>query len=112
VTAGTASRSATTPATSCVATETRRSALPTQRLCSTVPPASPSIPSTTNPIAGPAAVRNRLGVALLAGGADGLRTIDEGPLAEPFIARLWLVSNEPVPELAEALRSGLARSRA
>jgi DNA-binding transcriptional LysR family regulator len=58
------------------------------------------------------AVRNGLGVALLAGGADGLRTIDEGPLAEPFIARLWLVSNEPVPELAEALRSGLARSRA
>lgn len=58
------------------------------------------------------AVRNGLGVALLAGGADGLRTIDEGPLAEPFIARLWLISNEPVPELAEALRSGLARSRA
>jgi len=58
------------------------------------------------------AVRNGLGVALLAGGADGLRTIDEGPLAEPFIARLWLVSNEPAPELAEALRSGLARSRA
>jgi hypothetical protein len=33
-------------------------------------------------------------------------------LAEPFTARLWLISNEPVPELAEALRSGLARSRA
>jgi DNA-binding transcriptional LysR family regulator len=58
------------------------------------------------------AVRNGLGVALLAGGADGLRTIDDGPLAEPYVARLWLVSNEPVPELAEALRSGLARSRA
>jgi DNA-binding transcriptional LysR family regulator len=58
------------------------------------------------------AVRNGLGVALLAGGADGLRTIDEGPLAEPLVARLWLVSNEPVPELAEALRRGLARSRA
>jgi hypothetical protein len=36
----------------------------------------------------------------------------DDPLAEPFIARLWLVSNEPVPELAEALRSGLTRSRA
>ena len=57
------------------------------------------------------AVRNGLGVALLAGGADGLRPIEDGPLAEPYVARLWLVSNEPVPELAEALRSGLARSR-
>jgi len=58
------------------------------------------------------AVRNGLGVALLAGGADGMRTIDDGPLAEPFVAQLWLVSNEPVPELAEELRDGLARSRA
>ena len=58
------------------------------------------------------AVRNGLGVALLAGGADGLRRIEDGPLAEPFVARLWLVANEPVPELAEALRAGLARSRA
>jgi DNA-binding transcriptional LysR family regulator len=58
------------------------------------------------------AVRNGLGVALLAAGGDGLRRIEDGPLSEPLVAQLWLVSNEPVPELAEALRSGLARSRA
>lgn len=58
------------------------------------------------------AVRNGLGVALLAAGADGVRALEDGPLAEPYVGRLWLLSNEPVPELAQALRSGLARSRA
>jgi len=58
------------------------------------------------------AVRNGLGVALLAAGGDGLRRIEDGPLAEPLIARLWLVANAREPEIAQALKRGLARSHA
>ena len=55
-------------------------------------------------------MRNGLGVAPLAAGADGLRRIEDGPLAEPLLAPLWLVSNEPQPRLARELMDGLARS--
>lgn len=58
------------------------------------------------------AVRNGLGIALLAAGGDGLRRIEDGPLGEPLTARLWLVSAQPQPGIAEALRAGLARSAA
>jgi len=58
------------------------------------------------------AVRNGLGVAPLAVGADGIRRIEDGPLAQPMTTRLWLAANSEYPELAEALRSGLARSPA
>jgi DNA-binding transcriptional LysR family regulator len=58
------------------------------------------------------AVRNGLGVALLAAAADGIKRIDEGPLTEPMTARLWLVTNQDVPAVTEALRDGLARSSA
>ena len=58
------------------------------------------------------AVRNGLGVAPLAAGADGLRRIEDGPLARPLHTRLWFVSNTPAPELAQALIDGLARSGA
>jgi DNA-binding transcriptional LysR family regulator len=53
------------------------------------------------------AVRNGLGVAPLAAGADGLRRIEDGPLAQPMNTRLWLAATVEQPEIAEALRSGL-----
>jgi len=58
------------------------------------------------------AVRNGLGVAPLAVGADGIRRIEDGPLAAPMTIKLWLVSRAEEPEIAAALRSGLARSAA
>jgi DNA-binding transcriptional LysR family regulator len=58
------------------------------------------------------AVRNGLGVALLAASADGLKRIERGPLKDPMTARLWLVSDHEVPAITEALRDGLARSSA
>lgn len=54
-----------------------------------------------------AAVRGGLGIALLAGGADGLRRIEDGGLAEPLTARLWLVVADAHRGLVEPLRSAL-----
>lgn len=54
-----------------------------------------------------AAVRSGLGVALLAGGADGLRRIESGPLGEGLSAPLWLVAAEPHRGLADPLRAAL-----
>jgi DNA-binding transcriptional LysR family regulator len=54
-----------------------------------------------------AAVRSGLGVALLGGGADGLRLIESGPLGEPLTAPLWLVAGERWRSLAEPLRAAL-----
>jgi DNA-binding transcriptional LysR family regulator len=54
-----------------------------------------------------AAVRSGLGVALLAGAADGLRPIESGPLAESLSAPLWLVAAEPWRGLADPLRAAL-----
>lgn len=58
-----------------------------------------------------ASVRGGLGVALLAGGADGLRRITEGPLAVPMTTSLWLVSRSEHRELVEPLRAALSTAR-
>jgi DNA-binding transcriptional LysR family regulator len=54
-----------------------------------------------------AAVRSGLGVALLAGGADGLRPVASGPLGETLSAPLWLVAADQWRNLAEPLRGAI-----
>jgi DNA-binding transcriptional LysR family regulator len=56
-----------------------------------------------------AGVRNGLGVAALAAGGDGLRRIEDGPLAEPLIARLWLLTAQHDPAVGGALHRSLIR---
>ena len=53
------------------------------------------------------AVRNGLGYALLAAGADGLRPVARGPLAETVPARLWLLVSPEHRDLAAPLRAAL-----
>jgi DNA-binding transcriptional LysR family regulator len=53
------------------------------------------------------AVRNGLGYALLAAGADGLRPVAHGPLAETVPARLWLLVAPEHRALAAPLRAAL-----
>ncbi len=58
------------------------------------------------------AVRNGLGYALLAAGADGLRAVTHGPLATPIPARLYLVLAPGHAALATPLRAALWRATA
>jgi DNA-binding transcriptional LysR family regulator len=53
------------------------------------------------------AVRNGLGYALLAAGADGLRPVAHGSLAETVPARLWLLVAPEHRALAAPLRAAL-----
>jgi DNA-binding transcriptional LysR family regulator len=53
------------------------------------------------------AVRNGLGYALLAAGADGLRPLAHGPLAETVPARLWLLVAPEHRALTAPLRAAL-----
>jgi DNA-binding transcriptional LysR family regulator len=57
-----------------------------------------------------AAVRNGLGYALLAAGADGLRPATYAPLAGTIPARLWLVLSPGERALAAPLRAALWRA--
>jgi DNA-binding transcriptional LysR family regulator len=57
-----------------------------------------------------AAVRNGLGYALLAAGADGLRPVRHGPLAGTIDARLWLLVGREHGALAAPLRAALWRA--
>ena len=56
------------------------------------------------------AVRNGLGYALLAAGADGIRAVPGGPLAGTIPARLWLVLTPAERALAAPLRAALWRA--
>src|SRR3954451_8224682 len=56
-----------------------------------------------------AAVRNGLGYALLAAGADGLRPVSSGPLAGTVPARVWLLLAPAERALAAPLRAALWR---
>jgi DNA-binding transcriptional LysR family regulator len=56
------------------------------------------------------AVRNGLGYALLAAGADGIRVVSSGPLAGTIPARLWLVLTPAERALAAPLRAALWRA--
>jgi DNA-binding transcriptional LysR family regulator len=58
------------------------------------------------------AVRSGLGYALLADGGDGLRAVARGPLAEPILARLWLLLGPADEKLAPALRAAMWRATA
>jgi DNA-binding transcriptional LysR family regulator len=58
------------------------------------------------------AVRSGLGYALLADGGDGLRAVARGPLAEPILARLWLLLGPADEKLAPALRAAIWRATA
>jgi DNA-binding transcriptional LysR family regulator len=58
------------------------------------------------------AVRNGLGYALLAAGADGLRPVADGPLADPVATRLWLLLAPEHRALAAPLRAALWRATA
>jgi len=53
------------------------------------------------------AVRNGLGYALLAAGADGLRPVTHGPLAEKVASTLWLLLAPEHRALAQPLRAAL-----
>jgi len=57
-----------------------------------------------------AAVRNGLGYALLAAGADGLRAVSCVPLAGAMPARLWLLLAPAERALAAPLRAALWRA--
>jgi DNA-binding transcriptional LysR family regulator len=57
-----------------------------------------------------AAVRNGLGYALLAAGADGIRPVTSGPLAATIPARLWLLLAPEHRDLAAPLRAALWRA--
>jgi DNA-binding transcriptional LysR family regulator len=57
-----------------------------------------------------AAVRSGLGYALLAAGADGLRAVRAGPLAETIPARLWLLVAPEQRAIAAPLKAALWRA--
>ena len=57
-----------------------------------------------------AAVRNGLGYALLAAGADGLRAVAHGPLGEPVPTSLWLLLTPEHRALAAPMRAALWRA--
>jgi DNA-binding transcriptional LysR family regulator len=57
-----------------------------------------------------AAVRNGLGYALLAAGADGLRAVAHGALAEPVPTSLWLLLTPEHRALAAPMRAALWRA--
>jgi DNA-binding transcriptional LysR family regulator len=57
-----------------------------------------------------AAVRNGLGIALLAAGGDGLRAITHGPLAEAIPTSLWLLLGREHRGLAVNLRAAMWRT--
>jgi DNA-binding transcriptional LysR family regulator len=59
-----------------------------------------------------AAVRNGLGYALLAAGADGLRAVGHGPLGATIDARLWLLVAAEQRPLAAPLLAALRRAMA
>jgi DNA-binding transcriptional LysR family regulator len=73
--------------------------------------ASPSIVAESPHLTGVhAAVRNGLGYALLAAGADGIRPVTSGPLTETIPARLWLLLAPEHRALAAPLRAALWRA--
>jgi DNA-binding transcriptional LysR family regulator len=56
------------------------------------------------------AVRNGLGYALMAAGADGMRPVAHGPFAETIPAPLWLLLGAGHARLAAPLRAALWRA--